>query len=178
MKKELIIKQKGLFLRLTGIAPFRTPAKVDISRLNVTLLLSELNMNSVIDFQIISNSKEEKESKKEKSTSELIENLKIDKKENINKNNIDVKKELIEIKYLLQNLLEKPSTVIEKVYESNDKIETKKSKREKKISDDFIPSVNISNLEMKKGSEINTITSDEDISDSVDLLSRISKKRR
>jgi len=175
MKKELIIKQKGLFLRLTGITPFRTPAKVDISRLNMTLLLSELNINSVIDFQIISNSKEEK--KKEKTVPELLENLKSNSKE-IKKNDINVKKELNEIKSLLKNLLDKPSTVTEKIiYESSDKIESKKYKRKKKISDDFIPTVNIDHLEMKKGSEINTIKSDIDISDNVDLLSRISKRK-
>lgn len=177
MKKELIINQKGLFLRLTGIPPVRTPVKIDITRLNMTLLLSELNMHSVVDYQIISSpeTKKKKEKIKDKPIDELLYNLKNDV--GSKSDNENVKKDLDEIKNLLKGLLDKPSTIIEKNIYTQGEIESKKaSKRKKKISDDFIPNVNIDNLELKS-SNIETIKSNSDISENVDLLSKMSKKK-
>lgn len=182
MKKELIINQPGLFLRLTGVAPIRTPAKIDITKLNMTLLLSELNMNSVTDYQIISNpeNKKKKIIIKDKPVDELLESLKdIESNKETNKNNIDMRKDLSEIKSILKDILNKPSTIIEKSSYSSldgDNISKKESKRKKKISDDFIPEVNLSNLELKS-SNVDVIKSDIDISENVDLLSKISKKK-
>ena len=49
---KLVIKQPGLFLNLTGVKPFRTPAVVDISKINLNTLRMELKKYGVINYEI------------------------------------------------------------------------------------------------------------------------------
>jgi len=48
----LTIKKAGLFLTLTGLKPFRTPAVVDISRVDMNVLRMELKRHGVRDYEI------------------------------------------------------------------------------------------------------------------------------
>jgi hypothetical protein len=48
----LIIKKAGLFLTLTGLKPFRTPAEVDISRIDLNVLRLELKRYGLRDYEI------------------------------------------------------------------------------------------------------------------------------
>jgi len=50
---KLTIKQAGLFLTLTGIKPFRTPAVVDISKVDLNTLRMELKQYGVINYEIV-----------------------------------------------------------------------------------------------------------------------------
>jgi len=49
---KLIIRQTGFFLSLTGLKPFRTPAIVDISKVNLNTLKLELKQQGVGKYEI------------------------------------------------------------------------------------------------------------------------------
>ena len=53
MNKILIIKTKGLHVNIPGIASFRTPASIDITKVDVNLVNAELEKQGIREFKII-----------------------------------------------------------------------------------------------------------------------------
>ena len=51
---KLLIKTKGMFINIPGLIPFRTPAEVDITKVNINLVISELKKNGIERYRIIS----------------------------------------------------------------------------------------------------------------------------
>jgi hypothetical protein len=49
----LLIKEKGYLIEIPGLAPFRTPANVDISRVDIRLVIGHLKVNGVQNYKII-----------------------------------------------------------------------------------------------------------------------------
>lgn len=50
--KKLIIKKPGIFMNIPGITPFRTPAKIDISKVDIKLIISCLNRNGISEYEV------------------------------------------------------------------------------------------------------------------------------
>lgn len=48
----LTITIPGMYISLSGVPPFRTPAKVDITKKNVALILSELKKTGITQYSI------------------------------------------------------------------------------------------------------------------------------
>jgi hypothetical protein len=170
----LHIKEKGRYIELPEFKPFRTPAKVDISNLNLTKILMYLKSNNITRYEIVSTNDEiiqiEKqdiklEKNKAVDVSMITELLSQDKEQMTNR--------LDRIESFLKDLLKKkPDTIT--VRES---IEVNKNLKEPEIDmvASFIPSINIDGFGGNTTTDT-TISSRRDISDSVELLQKLSKK--
>ena len=53
----LKIKQKGLYIEIPGITPFRTPAHVNITHVSIHLVASKLQAQGISNFEIVSDTK-------------------------------------------------------------------------------------------------------------------------
>jgi len=169
----LHIKEKGRYIELPEFKPFRTPAKVDISSLNLTKILMYLKANNITRYEIISTNDEilqienitVKKAKDGIDIGAITELLSQDKEQMTNR--------LDRIESFLKDLLKKkPDTIT--VRES---IEVNKNLKEPEIDTvaSFIPSINIDGFGGKTTTDT-TISSRRDISDSVEMLKKLSKK--
>lgn len=161
---KLLIKTKGLFINIPGIMPFRTPAEVDISKVNVNIAISELKKNGIEKYKIIYGEDIPfKEYNKIK--------LKKDYKENIN-NNSDLinsinnqQKSISKIEHLLEKFLNSNifsnNTIVKK--ENNNEF-TKSNKKFDDTVEDFIPEININNIKIKGTSSTKKIVNKTDLS--------------
>jgi hypothetical protein len=188
----LIITQKGHYLELPGVSPFRTPAQVNISHVSIPLIVSRLKASGIEKFEIVSDTKGKEEVltqndfvvkksvkvKKEKENYEarfnklesLIAKLVDTQVSNISENKEQITNRLNGIEKLLKNQTTKVVHVEEKTKKSTSPVK-KELKEEDEI---FIPSIEIDSLEMKGKTSKETVTQDKgDIDDSVDLLTRI-----
>ena len=158
----LTIKQPGLYITVPGIPPFRTPASVDITKINMTMLLASLQNAGVEEFDIKkdSNIKLQKEQTKSK----------IIKQEDPSE---DLSDRLESIEELLQKVLEKEPAIIQQVIETKGKRTKKKVKHDDDI--DFIPEINVDSM---KGSITHETTLGEDnTEDTADLLRQMTKEK-
>lgn len=186
----LILKvvEKGLYLDIPGARPSRTPADIDISKCNLSVVLAHLRKSGISDYQIISVEKSKKPEMKKSESKQTKLNVKdinkrFSKLEEMmikllekDKATDDLNKEQITTK--LNTLEQLSNMILEKEFkESNINTATNKNKNNEpeieEIDEKFIPGIDISNLKMKSGNK-NTIKQDDiDLDDSVDLLSRI-----
>lgn len=184
----LKVKQKGLFLNIPGVAPFRTPAEVDISNLKIHLVVLSLKNNGVDEFEIHSKkdnkvytkkdfektkSKDGKQMKDVEERFDRIERMiaklgaKSESKKYIPEEQITNKLQLLE--QLAKQILEKES-VREVVYTSS----KDKPVIEELDEDIFIPEVDVSELKLK-GSSSETIGTLDDVDEAANALSQLKK---
>jgi len=187
---KLKVKQKGYFLEIPGFLPVRTPTEIDITNGNIPLIISYLKKNGIVQYQIIS----ENEKTKEK---EIIQEVNLAEK----KGKLTIDKKINKLENLLMKFIEKQSekTVdnseqitkkLEKLEVLTEKLlskqivspikETKEIKKENKKPDieelglQFIPEIDIKNIEVKGNSNQEIIEQEkDDLDDKVDLLSRL-----
>ena len=167
---KLIIEKKGFYIELPKIPPFRTPAKVDISKLNLGQVTSELRKQGIKDYVILEGvDKPPKRNKKKKAVSK-------------NGTSIDlsgVHKRFDKIEGLLQEVMNTRSEVreVRTIIKGSD-TEVKFGDKEKEIEnvDQFVPEVDVSGMKVRT-SEFKTEKLDSDIEESSELLSKISKEK-
>lgn len=170
---NLIIKQPGYSIQIPGTKETKTPSIIDISRVNINIVVTYLKSMGITNYEILySDKKKEKIPVKEKPI-----NLNNDK---INTDKLDsLKNELFEIKKLLKNIVEKQTkndidTTLDTKYNKHVRI-IKSLKEDEDI--DFIPTINtdglstVGNLSTKSGKR----SDDLDIFDSVNLLKSLKK---
>lgn len=194
---KLKIKDKGLVINLPGMASFRTPAEVNISKLPLNTLVHKLRSESVNEYEIISTigkqrvvyKKTELEKKKKKIQKGLdkdqldafskrfnrLENLIL---KAINSSFIersDPNKDMEQIKNKLDHL---EKLVGEKELIRYTTLESNKEEDELAVEDDlFIPDVDVEGMKIKSSEHI-TIEKDGDVDEAADLLSEITKKSK
>ena len=55
MKKiKLTIRERGRFVEIPGLAAFRTPAKVDVTKINLSMLIQALHSCGINNYELIS----------------------------------------------------------------------------------------------------------------------------
>jgi hypothetical protein len=179
----LKITEKGHYIDLPGMAPFRTPANINVSKIPLNVLIMKLKVYDITGYEIVSKlgdqkivyKKEELEKIKEKDLNKIDKKFtkhfdkRLNKLENMIKGlmkpqpkpevNINLNKE--QIKNVVSELLDQPI---------NKKLEIEEE-------DMFIPPVNIDGMKLK-GSEHTIIKQDENLEDSADLLSEIQKEKK
>lgn len=194
---KLKIKDRGLVINLPGMAPFRTPAEVNISKLPLNTLVHKLRAESVNEYEIISTigkqrvvyKKAELEKKKKKIQEELDKgqikslNKRFNKLEKLILKAInssptersDSGEDMEQIKNKLDRL--------EKLVEEKELIRYTTSESYKKgdepvVEDDlFIPDVDVGGMKIKSSEHI-TIEKEGDVDEAADLLSEITKKSK
>jgi hypothetical protein len=195
MMLKLKIKDKGLVIHLPGMAPFRTPAEVNISNLPINTLVHKLRAENINEYEIISTigkqkvvyRKGELEKKKEK----IKESLNNEQTESLNKRfnrleNLILKAinlsssdrsdsgvDLEQIKNKLDHL-ERLVEEKEYIYRSS----VSEDDNEPEVDDDlYIPDVDLNGMKIKSSNQ-KTVTEDSDVDESADLLSEITKKSK
>jgi hypothetical protein len=179
----LKITEKGHFINLPGMAPFRTPANINVSKIPLNVLIMKLKVYDITEYEIVSElgdqkivyKKEELEKIKEKDLHKMDKKYvkhfdkRLNKLENMIKGlmkpqpepevNINLNKE--QIKNVITEMLDQPI------------------KKEVDIEEDeiFIPPVNIDGMTLKS-SEHTIIKQKENLEDSADLLSEIQKEKK
>ena len=142
MGKKLLIKESGLFINIPGIPKFRTPAKIDISRVDENLIIAELKKHGVKTYQIFNEKYEEKpvvEKKKIVESIPIVNNYYINSEsENLKEDIKNQQKSIDNIEKLLQEFLTSKPKI-------NKKIEDKK-KIEIDEPEDFIPAIDIGKI--------------------------------
>jgi len=196
----LKIKEKGLYIEIPGITPFRTPAEVNITHVSIPLVASKLQSQGIFKYEIISDTKgkEKKYTNKDFVKKKRIENSpeeRISALENLilnlidkipsnqNNNEEQINKKLDQIEKLIKK---QPKQKIVKwtpdpEFITKDKDVIKKNsnlKTNPEIEEIFIPTVNVDVMKIKgDSSKITTEQDNADIDEAADLLSQIGKRK-
>ncbi|MBY9000981.1 MAG: hypothetical protein KGD64_08715 [Candidatus Heimdallarchaeota archaeon] len=187
----LRVKEKGHLLEIPGLAPFRTPADIDVSRIGIRNVIGHLQVNGITDYEIVAVSPQgdkevykqedfepEKKKKKvdpyrkqiegrfdklEKMISMLF-NREMKGKEESNKEQITEKLER----------LERISEEILKKHKVDGIIYGDVKKRVRDDEDSFIPEIDIDSLKLRSSS-VKSVKQDqkEEIDDAADSLSKL-----
>jgi hypothetical protein len=157
---KLLIKTKGMFINIPGLIPFRTPAEVDITKVNINLVVSELKKNGIEKYKIISDDSISSERtinkmivKRNSVRDNVTEIEKVDESNEILKNIKNQQKSILKIEGLLEKFLNSDILTSKTSYErKRTEEETSFTKPKKKFDDsvdDFIPSINLENIKVK-----------------------------
>lgn len=198
----LKISDKGHYIEIPGMAPFRTPVEANISHVSINLVVSKLQAQGIKKFEIVSDTKGKEKiltqndfavEKKPKKSKEVKQNEKYE--ERINKletmiaklvekqggnessNQEQITNKLSSIEKLLMNQSTQKVIHVTEKKESKKPIKRKVKKKEpvvEEMDNVFIPSINTDGMKIKGGESRKTIKQDKrDIDDSADMLSRI-----
>jgi hypothetical protein len=192
MRLYLIIDKPGLTLKIPGVAHVRTPVKMDISKLNLNTVISELKKEGIQSFTIEYGDKtkkvysvnDESEIKKEKTSTAItqvvdervVQRIMEDFKRYIGTDK-NIEGRLDKIESLIQALLEKDfgkETVVVK----NPSFEKIVKKDEDYEEVDFIPSIKIDKMVSKGTTKSSTIlsTNSNDLNETLKALNEVTKK--
>jgi hypothetical protein len=185
---KLLIKTKGMFINIPGLIPFRTPTEVDITKVNINLVISELKKNGIEKYKIISDDSISLEKtidrtivKRNSFRNNITEIKKIDDSSEILKNIKNQQKSILKIEGLLEKFLNSDVLTSKTSYERKRAEEeisfTKPKKKFDDSVDDFIPSINLENINLKGTSSTRKITNKTDLSN-VEKLKNVSKNKK
>lgn len=186
---KLLIRTKGMFINIPGLTPFRTPAEVDITKVNINMVISELKKNGIEKYKIIYDNNV--------SLSRTLDKM-IVKKNLIRDNNLelniknDSSTEILENIKLQQKTISKIECLLEKFLNSDiitskttferkrieNEIEfTKPKKKFDDSVDDFIPAINLDNIKLKGTSTTRRITNKTDLT-GAEKLKNVTKNKK
>lgn len=193
----LRVREKGHLIQIPGLADFRTPADIDVTKIEIRKVIGHLKVCGITDYEIVAiNPKGEKEIYNEKDFT--IEKKKKKKKEDLYKKEIDsrfdkleklilnllgnkenIRNEDINKEQITEKLerLEKISEAILSKQKNSEGLVYKDTKKKFKIDDEdnnlaFIPEVEIGDLKIKSSSVKSVQDQREDINDAADSLSK------
>lgn len=184
----LKIIEKGHFIEIPGMPPFRTPVEANISNISIPLVVARLQTQGIKEFEIVSDSvgkakilnqndfKNEKNPKKkkqdnyEKRFNQLETMMATLLKKKVSEPDSD-SEQITNKLSSIEKLLQKKTTVTKS--KGKKKLINKEPVVEE-LDETFIPSIDIDSLEVKGKASQKTVKQDKvDIDDSADLLSRI-----
>jgi len=168
---SLHIKDKGHYIEIPGIHPVRSPAKIDISKIDLSLVISILRKYGIDNYEIIS-------------LSEVGEKKVLTRNDFVDKN----KEDLVFYQRKIDRRIEKMENMISKLLEKNEGNQVVKAEQNTKskyieketepkieeLEDVFIPDIDVGGMEIKgEASKTSVKRGAGDVDDSADLLSRI-----
>jgi len=189
----LKITEKGQYIEIPGMSPFRTPAEANISHVSINLVVSRLQAQGIKKFQIISDTKgketvlnqndfnvnktpkKAKDNDYEKRFNQLealITNL-VKKQSDPPSDQEQITNKLSSIEELLKK---KTTTKVIHVTEKKSGVTADKKSEPKveELDETFIPEIDLGGLHVQGKSSKKSLEQDNaDIDDSADLLSRI-----
>jgi K+/H+ antiporter YhaU regulatory subunit KhtT len=193
----LIIKERGHMIDLPNMAPFRTPAEIDVSKIPLNVLILKMKAYNINEYQIIS----ETGGKKIVYKKDDIEKKKIKESHQEKKKEIDqvaaLTKRFNRLEELLVTLAEgtKTNQDLEQINKKIDKLTGQVSDikvlkevvvqgtdKQKDKDDDiyepdtFIPQIETGGMKIQSG-EHKSMKREGDVDDAADLLSQLTKKK-
>lgn len=163
--KILNIETPGLFITIPGTPSFRTPGKIDISKVDINVVFRWLKMNGIHKFKI------ESEEPKVKKVEPKVNDKKHPEfnSELVNKLLDELKKTNQKIDNLENIVKSQPKETVKEVIVTQPK-ETKVFKREEPKTEEFIPKVDISGMSIKGNVGTSIEESKDDILKNADSL--------
>lgn len=194
---KLVIKEKGHLVEIPGLAPFRTPATIDISRVGIRKVIGHLKVNGIGNYKVVAedqaglkevytekdfNVKPKKKPdpyKKEidqrfNKLEGMIAQLLEKETRNDNKKEEQITEKLDQLEQLSKELLKRePKTVIYK----DTKGQTWEKDEDEEVAR-FIPEADISDLKIKSSSVQSVTEEKEGLEDSADALSKVLGRKK
>jgi len=185
----LKIMEKGLYLEIPGLLPTRTPAEINITKCDLSLVSTYLRKNGITKYQILSESESGKNSQskipnmKDSSLNQRVINKRFTRLEqmmqqliekelgNDEPNSEQITDKLDNLEGIVTKIL-KTKPVTQVIDRTGKPIKTDEPEIEE-LEDKFIPKIDTSNLKIKGKSKKSVKKDEIDLDDSADLLSRI-----
>ena len=183
-KIKLTIRERGRFVEIPGLAAFRTPATIDVTKIKLSILIQSLHSCGVNNYELVSEDR-----KGNKTYTQDDFNLPEKKKEDTKiGNRLDRMEDLL-LKLISNGSGQKVASSeqitnrlnsIERMLRKGQKIIYKGSSDGspvvEELDDQYIPEIDISEMQISgKTTEVVEKTLKEDIDDAVDLLSSLTK---
>jgi len=184
---KLKIKDKGLMVEIPGLPPTRTPADIDISKLDLNLVITNLRKHGINNYKIVSvigdgiektivapqvvKKKEVKSLEVDKRFKKLedmmIELLgrKIESKSDLSQEQITNKLDNLE------KLIERQKYVVVPSTDSDEPVIEELDER-------FIPEIDVGGMSLKGDTSKIDVESDDSVDETADLLSSIRKEEK
>ena len=180
MKKiKLIIKERGRFVEIPGLAAFRTPAVVNVSKIKLANLVQALHSCGINNYELVSGD----------ATYTQDDFKTVEKKEDSNLDNRLDKMEALLVQLISNGRGQKVASSeqitnrlarIERALKKGSKVIYKETSKEspivEELDDQFIPTIDVSEMQISGNtSDIVEKTMKKDISDAADMLSSLTK---
>jgi hypothetical protein len=190
----LIVRETGHLVEIPGLAPFRTPAKVDISKIDIRKVIGHLKINGIKNYKVVAEdqkgatevytekdfSTKTKKKPKDDQFKKEIDNrfnklegmlVKLLQKEtrNDDENKEQITEKLNELEQLSKEILKKEP---EKVIYKDTKGQTWEKDEDEEVAR-FIPEVDIDNMKLTSTPVESVKEEKEGLEDNVDALSKV-----
>lgn len=189
---NLIIKEKGHLIEIPGIKPFRTPATIDISRVDIRKVIAHLKIKGIKNYRVVAEDqaglkevytdKDFTTKKKKKKVDpykqtidtrfnkieSMLTQLLQKETRNDNENKEQITEKLNELEQLSKELLKRKP---EKVIYTDTKGQTWEKDEDEEVAR-FIPEVDIGNMKIKSSSVKSVKEEKEGLDDAADALSK------
>ena len=173
MKIKLIINEPGYTLNILG-KTFRTPTEIDIPEISLNDVVRILSREGIENYKFVKEPEKIKEIKSKELEliieKDIKDNVKIDNKSD--QKIEDILKQMKNLEHILNEIVKKEPTVI---IQKDSKIS--KKKKEEEDEDVFIPSIDTSDLKIKKSKNNKRVVKKKDNSakDIADSLKKYKK---
>ncbi len=181
---KLIIKEKGRFVEIPGVSSFRTPAKVDVTKVKLSILIQSLHSCGINNYELVSTDKkgeviytEEDFSLPEKKKTDSKMDNRLDKLEGLllklvssgSGHKVDSSEQITKRLNKIEGMIRKGQKIVyHEIPEGSPIVE--------ELEDQFIPEIDVSEMEISgKVTEVIDKKSEKEINDSADLLSNLTK---
>ncbi|MHA1814911.1 MAG: hypothetical protein ACTSX1_02815 [Candidatus Heimdallarchaeaceae archaeon] len=192
---KLKIKEKGLMIEIPGIAPMRTPVDIDISNIDINLVIAVLRRSGINNYNIVSVTEdgvektvsvpqELKKKVKEKYPSDPSVDKRFDRLEsmmiNLLNRNFESKTDLSQEQ--ITNKLDRLEKITQSIANGQKHTVVHTNKSDDPVIEEmdtmFIPDIDLDGMSLK-GSSLKTIETNEgDLDEAADLLSSITRKEK
>lgn len=180
---KLTIKQRGMYVDIPGLASFRTPATIDVTKIKISLVIASLHSCGINNYEIVSEDHKEKkiytqddfnlpEKKKEPEVGnrlERMEDLLLKLISNGRGKSVDNSEQITNRLNRIERMLKKGNKIIYKEVIGDTPIV-------EELDDHYIPEIDISDMQIS-GKVTKTLekTPKGDIDSAADMLSNLTK---
>lgn len=187
---KLIIKQSGFYVDIPGLKQVRTPVELDITNIDINIVILKLRQSGIVDYQIISDSIEHKQPvlqgqviQKSVNEKQILSNIQLGQPQNQNVSNdinmltkllTDILKEHREKDQLTFELLKNVKTNNISFQQEPEITESITLNEDEEV---FVPNVSVDNMKIKTSGDYKKDSISDGVNESVELLSTLKKKK-
>ena len=179
-KIKLTIRERGRFVEIPGLAAFRTPATIDVTKIKLSILIQSLHSCGVNNYELVSEDRKGNktytqdnfnlpEKKKEDNRLDRMEDLLLKLISNGSGQKVASSEQITNRLNSIERMLRKGQKIIYKGSSDGSPVV-------EELDDQYIPEIDISEMQNSgKTTEVVEKTLKEDIEYAVDLLSSLTK---
>jgi len=180
---KLVIREKGRYVELPGVPSFRSPGKVNVTKIKLPMLVQALHSCGVNNYELVST---DEKGEKRSYTKDEINFIEENKKDGEIGNKLDRMEELLI--QLTSKRVGRKTNYSEQITNRLNRIESMLKQRVKvirvsnedpvseELDDQYIPEIDISEMQIRgKTSNVVDQTNKKELDETVDLLSNLTK---